>query len=96
MAKARQARRIAFTWAQILGAAAGIKAVNAFYAIDPLTFRWRASVRESLRNGFSEWARSAFLDRMAERDNCPRGYEHWYYIAFDLAVCIRISELDRG
>jgi hypothetical protein len=92
MGKARQVRRVGRRWAEQLGAAAGIEAVDDFAnggpcGDDPPT---AAELRATLKGS---WDGPAINAGAARIDGCPSGHFRVYYEAYERAARDRVEEL---
>lgn len=92
MSHARQCRCIARTFAALLGAAAGVDAVNDFATggggcDEPPT---AADLYATLR---SSWDAPAIDAGAARIDRCPVGYEGVYYDAYESAARAQVRRL---
>ena len=95
MAKAKQNRRLARSWAARLGAAAGVSCVHA-YIVDEEILLWPDFDRAASLSGLDRegsWDTPAIDADAAGIDGCPRGFEGAYYEAYDRAACAHVREL---
>ena len=97
MARAKQSRRIARTWAALLGEAAGIDAVDDFRVSALMNGDDDAEASESLLATIASdqlgWDESASNAGAAKIDHCPKGYEDHYYEAYQTAAVAYVLEL---
>lgn len=88
MSHARQSRRLARSFAAMLGAAAGADAVNDFATgAEPPT---AAEFRSTLRGSWDEPAINAGSARL---DRCPVGHDAAYYAAYEHAARAEVTRL---
>lgn len=98
MARAKQARRLARTWATALGTTSGIAEVDAYLLDEQIRNPENFDVMESLRglSRLGSWDEGALSAGAARFDGCPAGFEDTYYAAYDRAACERVRELRRN
>ncbi len=91
----RAIRRLAATWAEALGAAGGVDAVEDFASC-----RWRTGeeptaeeLLQTIEPGQADWDEGAVNVGAAQIDGCPRGYEAAYYAAYERAARARVIEV---
>jgi hypothetical protein len=100
MGRARQIRRVARVWAETLGAAAGIEAVDDFASGGPCGDEELGAddLLATLAPGNESWDTGAVNVGAAEIDRCPAGYESSYYEAYEAAAVARVRALaaERG
>jgi hypothetical protein len=95
MSHARQSRRLARTWAETLGSASGVAAVEDWVFQSELA-DVEVTARELLSTiapGTIGWDEPAINADAARYDRCPRGSEHLYYVAYERAAVARVREL---
>ena len=101
MARAKQSRRIARTWATVLGEAAGIDAVD-----DSLLYcqqenadqgneaeLTRHDLLATIAGHCVSWCEPAINAGAAQIDHCPKGYEDHYYRAYQVGAVARVLKL---
>jgi hypothetical protein len=91
MARARQTRRLARTWAEILGTTSGVADAEDFAMGVSGEGRTAQELRDVSRPG--SWDEGAINAGCANLDGCPAGFEDAYYEAYDRAACERAREL---
>lgn len=74
MARARQNRRLAKTWAARLGTADGIEAVDDFVFGVPADGDWVAELLATVAPGQLGWDEGAAQANTAELSGCPAGF----------------------
>lgn len=84
MSNADKSRRLARTWARILGSSAGADAVVDFAsgggACEPAPSS--AEMLATIAPGQADWDEGAINARAAQVDGCPAGCEGVYYAAY--------------
>jgi hypothetical protein len=88
-------RRLASLWARLLGAAAGVEAVEEFAAgvISRVPEATREELLATLAPGHASWDEEGAQAGAAGFDRYPKGHEAAYYEAYERAARERVLRL---
>ncbi len=95
MARARQARRLARTWAATLGYEAGADAVDSFASELDATTR-TGELLFTISDGAMPWDEPARNAHAAQLCQCPKGFEEVFYCAYVEGAHERVKQWERG